>query len=137
MPTPEIIPPIDQASSSNSSRLLERAELESLDAEAKLRTLTQREIGQRYVIKWVALVTGLVVIAGMSALMAHLIHHVFRGPFMFVNTAFSVAMLVAPILSITAITVALFVGAFRKFEEKDLENVGNTLASGINSIRGG
>lgn len=134
---PENIPPIDEDPSPYSSKLLERAELEALDAESKLRTLVQKEIGQRYTIKWVALVTGLIVIVGMASLMAHLIHQVFHGPFMFVNTAFSVAMLVAPILSITAITVALFVGAFRKFEEKDLENVGSTLASGINTIRGG
>lgn len=134
---PENIPPIDAGPSPDSSKILERAELEALNAEAKFRTLVQREIGQRYIIKWVALATGIIVIVGMSTLMAHLIHHVFVGPLMFVNTAFSVAMLVAPILSITAITVALFIGAFRKFEEKDLENVGGTLVSGISTLRGG
>ena len=133
---PENIPPIDDTPSTDSSRLLERAELEALDAESKLRTLAHLEIGQRYRIKWIALITALSVIIGMSFLMGHLIHHVFRGPFMFVNAAFSVAMLAAPILSITTITVALLVGAFRKFEEKDLENAGSTMAAGISTLRG-
>ncbi len=112
-------------------------EFELLEAEAALRRLARREIVQRYVIKWVAVITGVVVIVGMAGILWHLVHAVFWGPFIFTGPAFSVAMIVTPILSITTITVTLFVGAFRKFEEKDLEIASNGIAGVASIARGG
>lgn len=134
------IPRIDsepKADSSAQNVKREEAELKLLEAEASLRKLVQREIGQRYIIKWVALVAGCIVIIGMTAVLWHLVHSAFWGPFMVVNSAFSVAMIVTPILSITTITVALFVGAFRKFEEKDLEVAGSGIVGVANFARSG
>jgi len=45
-------------------------------------------------------------------------------------------MIVAPIASITAITVAPFVGAFRKFDDRDMETIGTGAASTFNMFRG-
>ncbi|MBA98008.1 MAG: hypothetical protein COB29_09945 [Sulfitobacter sp.] len=136
---PDDIPPIDpdlihDGSSQYAGR--EELEFELLEAEASLKRLAHRELGQRYIIKWVAVSTGVIVILGMSGALWHMVHSVIWGPFVFANAAFSVAMIVAPITSITAITVALFVGAFRKFEEKDLEVVGSGVAGAANFMRG-
>lgn len=113
----------------------EELEFELLERERALRILLAREAGQRYWLRWIAVITGVVVIFGMAAALWHLVHNVFWGPFIFVSPAFSVSMLVAPMLSITTITVALFVGAFRKFEDKDIEMVGNGVAGAANFMR--
>lgn len=137
---PESIPAVDpdlgsNGASQNSRR--EKLEFELLEAEASLKRMAHREFGQRYIVKWVAVSTGVVVILGMAVALWHMVHSVFWGPFVFANAAFTVAMIVAPITSITAITVALFVGAFRKFEEKDLEAMGSGVAGAANFMRGG
>ncbi len=114
----------------------EKRDFESLETENALRKLLRREVGQRYWLRWIAVATGTLVILGMAALLTHLVHRTFWGPFHFASPAFSVAMIVAPIASITAIKVALFVGAFRKFEDKDMETVGNGASGAFNMFRG-
>jgi len=115
---------------------LERLEFELLETDRALRTLQKQEAGQRYWLRWIAAGTGILVILGMAGVLTHLVHRTFWGPFHFTSPAFSVAMIVAPIASITAITVALFVGAFRKFDDKDLETVGNGALGALNTFRG-
>lgn len=102
----------------------EEREYLALEAEAAFYSQRNRSETQKYVIKWVAVATGILVIFGMAGMLAHLVHRVFWGPFAFVSPAFAVAMIAAPVASITTITVSLFVGAFRKFEDKDAETVG-------------
>lgn len=128
----DLTPPSDPARRAE----LERLEFELLETDRALRTLQKREAGQRYWLRWIAAGTGIIVILGMAGVLTHLVHSTFWGPFHFANGAFSVAMIVAPIASITAITVALFVGAFRKFDEKDLETMGNGAAGVYNTFRG-
>ncbi|MFV0475941.1 MAG: hypothetical protein ACK5MQ_17320 [Pikeienuella sp.] len=120
------IPPnaADVVVSSGSSR--EVFELEWLETERALRALQRREIGQRYWLRWIAVGVGLGVILGMAAMLITLI---LVGIGRADGMAVSVAMIVAPIASITAITVALFVGAFRRFEEGDAEAVGNGVST--------
>lgn len=130
------IPPIDpDLPTSNASQ--ETLELRLLSLEDENLYLKRREYGQRHKIRWIAVGTGAVVILAMLAIMGHLLHHIYWGPFMRPNPSFAVAMIVAPIASITAITVALFVGAFRKFDDKDLEAMGNGAAGAANLFRGG
>ncbi|WPZ30776.1 hypothetical protein T8A63_07375 [Sulfitobacter sp. OXR-159] len=111
-------------------------EFELLEAERALRKLLTREAGQRYWLRWIAVGAGCLVIVGMASLLWHLAHIVFWGPFVLVGPAFSVAMLVTPILSITTITVALFVGAFRKFEDKDIDTMSSGIAGAASFMRG-
>ncbi|MFC5586534.1 hypothetical protein ACFPOD_15575 [Nitratireductor kimnyeongensis] len=130
---PDDIPPIDpdlKAGNEERHARHEEVEFELLKTEAALRILSKREIGQRYIIKWVAVGAGVLVIFGMALALWHMMHNIFWGPFVFVTPALSVAMIVAPVISITTITVALFVGAFRKFDDKDLDTVG----SGVNGV---
>lgn len=115
---------------------LERLEFELLETDRALRILQKREAGQRYWLRWIAAGTGIFVILGMAAALTHVVHSTFWGPFHFASSAFAVAIIVAPIASITAITVALFVGAFRKFDEKDLETMGNGAAGVYSTFRG-
>ena len=131
------IPPLDPSpSTTNRSADYELLELRLLRMEAENQELKRREYGQRHTIRWIAVITGLMVIFGMGAVLTHLVHSTFWGPFHFASGAFAVAMIVAPIASITAITVALFVGAFRRFDEKDLETMGNGAAGVYNTFRG-
>lgn len=131
------IPPLDPSpSTTNKSGDYERLELRLLSMEAENQELKRREYGQRHTIRWIAVWTGLFVIIGMAVALTHVVHSTFWGPFHFASGAFAVAMIVAPIASITAITVALFVGAFRKFDEKDLETMGNNAAGVYNTFRG-
>ena len=137
---PDEIPSVDpDMTPSDASRDARREELEFelLEAEAALKRHASRDHGQRYLIKWIAVVSGVFVIIGMALALTHLVHKVFWGPFIFASPAFTVAMIVAPIISITTITVALFVGAFRRFEDKDLESIGNGVNAGVNMFRGG
>lgn len=128
------IPPLDPSpSTTNRSADYELLELRLLRMEAENQDLKRREYGQRRAIRWIAVITGMIVIVGMGAVLTHLIHSTFWGPFHFASGAFAVSMIVA---SITAITVALFVGAFRKFDEKDLETMGNGAAGVYNTFRG-
>lgn len=134
----EDIPPIDTTTTeANRSADYELLELRLLRMETENQDLKRREYGQRRAIRWIAVGTGIVVILGMAAILTHLVHSTFWGPFHFASGGFSVAMIVAPIASITAITVALFVGAFRKFEDNDIEAIGNGAAGAINMTRGG
>ena len=129
------IPPIDPGLTTDIKRRnirLEELELQMLEAGFKEKALAHKENTQRYILKWVAAGSGITVIIAMGVLLTHLVHHVFVGPFTFANAAFTVAMIVAPVTSITAITVAIFVGAFRKFDDKDLEKIG----SGISGTAG-
>lgn len=105
----------------------EELELELLDAEAKLRNLANREIGQRYAIKWIAVVATIVAIIGMGLLLWHVSHYLFSPSGLQTHPSVAVAILVAPIVSITTITITLFIGAFRRFESNDLDIVGQTV----------
>jgi hypothetical protein len=131
------VPPLPQVTTWPADAQRDRLEFEFLELEAKLKRSEHRERSQRYMIKWVAVFAGVGVIVAMFWLLTHLFHHMVWGPFIVANPAMSVAMIVSPILSITAITVALFVGAFRKFEDGDLESMGNGAMGAASALRGG
>lgn len=127
------IPPVDpDLAQGGVNQERERLELRLLEAEAQLKEHGNREAGQRYWLKWFAVLLGAIVVVAMAALLTHLVHMVFWGPILLARSAFSVAMIVAPIASITTITVAIFVGAFRKFEDKDVKQLKDGLSTTAN-----
>jgi magnesium-transporting ATPase (P-type) len=144
---PENIPGIDpdliDTGKSDRNERLEELEFEVLQADAAARHDQSRDRRQRYFIKWVAIITGVVIIMGMSSFLGlflyltYAVHDTFWEQFFFTQSTLAIAMVIAPITSITAITVALFVGAFRRFEDKDMETASNGAAAGASFFRGG
>ena len=61
----------------------------------------------------------------MAFTLVHLVHHLFVGPFLAVPAAFAVVAVLAPMISLTTITIVLFVAAFRQFKEEDDAALGN------------
>lgn len=116
--------------SSELERRQTEAELKLLESEAKSKTLNNSEIHQRIWLRWGAVTAACIVIVAMALVMMHLVHKTFWGPFSFTGTAFKVAMVVAPIASITTITVSLLVGAFRNFDDKDMEALHKGISAG-------
>jgi uncharacterized membrane protein len=101
----------------------ERVEYTLLKAEAKIAEKASREADQRYWIKWIAVAFGFVTVCFMAGLLWHVLHQIFSSPYniMILSPAFLVVIVTAPILSITTIVGAVFVGAFRQKDdgEKD------------------
>jgi hypothetical protein len=124
----ETVPRIDvEPSSGNTSaedRRRNTAELELLEAGAQLQVLANREKGQKFWLRWIVAVSGLVIVCGLAFLVYHAMHAVIldaEGPT--VPASLAISLFVAPIVSITAITVALIIGAFRRFRDDDLQDV--------------
>jgi hypothetical protein len=108
-----------------------------LELSKSVKTLQQAELRQRIWLRWGAAALGVLVIVGMSLMLWHLMHHLlFFGLFIRVPASVAVVMFVAPVLSITTITVILFIAAFRRFEDKDFDSAGAGLTSGINTLKG-
>ena len=116
-----------------SNEKLEGIELRKLDAEVKLIEAKAGEYRQRFIVRWVTVAIGVIVVVAMFVVLIHLSHSSIRGYLAPSSASFMVAIVVAPILSITTVTVAMFVGAFRKFDEGDLEKAGNGV-TGIASV---
>ena len=130
-----LLPPTSESGGAGGAR--DQQEFDILKRDSELKRLEHRDKSQRYTIKWIAVVAGVVVILCMFGILAHMFHHVFWGPIIFTSPALSVAMVVSPIVSITTITVAIFIGAFRKFDDKDLETFGNGTMGAINAFKSG
>ena len=107
----------------------DKTEFELLETERLLRKLQRREYGQRISLRWIAVATGLIVIVCMGLGLAHVMHSIGLYSYRPINASLYVALVVAPILSITSITVALFIGAFRRFEDRDLDTATDGAAS--------
>lgn len=133
----DLIPSVDPDLNPQSNNDREKLEFELLELETAIQKLNKREVGQRYFIKWIAVISGILITCCMFLMMWHLVHAAFWGPFAFASSAFTVAMVVAPIFSVTTITVALFVGAFGRFKEKDMENLGKVGIPGLDKLGGG
>jgi fatty acid desaturase len=122
---PQDVPPNDpdlKSSEGAKNARLEQLELEKLEAEAKGLALKNRERTQRIAFRWIAVGLGIVVVIAAGFGMWHVVHKVFLGPFVFASAAFTVSIIVAPILCITTITLTFFVGAFGRFKEKDFDD---------------
>jgi len=135
----EDIPPIDTLDLRENDDLNKRIallEFDRLEAESKLLRYQHRETQQRYVLKWGVVILGLIVIIFMACVLMHLSPKAIWGPFFLGSPAFSVAMIVAPITSITAIVITFFVGTFRKFEDHDVQKLGDSVAGAAAIMRG-
>lgn len=105
--------------------LEQKIESGALAAEEEARSLLIKEIRQRITTRRVAVWVGLLVIVGMSAILWHGVHRYFLSvpvadwSILTIPQAVAITMFVAPVVSITTITVVLLVGAFRRFKDDD------------------
>lgn len=105
------------------SDLEERVSSGEMSLEDQLRTLLIREAEQRIQIRQFVLIIGVVVLVLMAILGAHAMHKVMLGSLLTVPRSYAIALIIAPVASITTITVALLVGAFRRFKESDADSL--------------
>lgn len=94
-----------------------------LDSENQYRDLLISEVRQRirmrYAVSWLALF----VILMMAGFAAHAVHKYFIGPFVVIPPSLAIVLFLAPATSITAITITLLVGVFRRFKDDDMEKI--------------
>lgn len=99
-----------------------------LDAEAKAREHANRETDQRYYLRYGAVLIAILLMAGMGWMLAHVSHHFFTLKLLGAPSGLIVAMFVAPIISLTTISLSLLVAAFRGYKDGD-QNTGMDVAS--------
>jgi hypothetical protein len=137
--------PVDSPSSTPDERetLLKRiialetaAENATLTAEADHRQLIISEIRQRIRMRYTAVTISVLVIIGMALAVAHLLHRLFVGPIVLVPQSVVIAMFVGPVLSVSAITITLMVGAFRRFKDDDMDNI-NVASLAVEAAKSG
>lgn len=97
--------------------------LADLSAEDKYRRLLRHEVMQRIGMRYAAIIIALLVIATMVWFAQHVLSLYFVGPFVAVPPAVAIALFVAPIVSVSAITIMLLIGAFRRFKDDDLDEI--------------
>lgn len=147
----EIDPPVDPGQSetpvtdaridelqSRIAALEEKLDLQSLSADAEQRELLQREIKQRINIRrWVSFLAVIVLIF-MGFVLWYATHRYLGYPNSQKTPAIIIALYIAPIASITTVTVMLLIGAFRRFKDDEFGPVSlSSLAGSVVQTAGG
>lgn len=116
---------------------LEAIELRVLDADAKAKEKGNREADQRYWLRWLAVGAAALIIVGMSCLLAHVSHRLMTLKAFGSSTSYVIALYVAPIFSMTTLSIALLIAAFRGFKETDGTNATSAASDGVRIGIGG
>ncbi|MCW2308810.1 hypothetical protein [Rhodobium gokarnense] len=118
------VPPIDAQPEAEKAQPQRQTNIEFrlLEASAKAKENLNREADQRYYLRWLAVIVALAIIFMMSFALFHMSHNVIWGTILTVPATYAIALVVSPIISITAILIALFIAAFRGFKKDDEEN---------------
>jgi hypothetical protein len=123
---PLTVPPVDlQPIGPNEPSGRSDYEYRLLEADAKARENLNREADQRYWLRWVAVGLVVVIILGMGCLLAHVAHWLPSEPH---AMGAVIALHIAPIISMTTLSIALLVAAFRGFKDGD-EKAGASIAT--------
>lgn len=102
-----------------------------LAAEAKAREYDNREVDQRYWLRWLAVVVALALIWGFWSILRHEAHYLLALRRAGAPAALLVAIIVAPIVSMTTIALALLVAAFRGYKDGDEILGANAASAGL------
>jgi hypothetical protein len=95
----------------------------ALSAEDRYNRLLQHEVLQRIAMRYAGIAIALIVIWIMVCFARYVLDLYFIGPVILVPPAVAVALFVAPIVSVSAVTIMLLLGAFRRFKDDDIEQV--------------
>lgn len=96
---------------------------EALSAEAEHSLLLRREVRQRIRMRYAAVGISTAVIIMMACFALHSLNLYFVGPFVLISPSLAIAMFLAPIISITTVTIMFLLGAFRRFKDDDIEKI--------------
>lgn len=105
------------------SELESKLELRALDSEHQYRDLLISEVRQRIRMRYAVSILSAAVISMMAFFAMHVVHHYFVGPFVLISPSLAIVLFLAPATSITAITITLLVGVFRRFKDDDMEKI--------------
>lgn len=115
-------------------RRIARLELEGdnarLSDESTHRGLLISEVRQRIRMRYTAFGLAVLTMVFMGVTVWHTVHSYFWGSLITVPQSVAIVMFLAPITSITAITIVVLVGAFRRFRDDDMDNVNVTSLAG-------
>jgi len=97
----------------------EKVAKELLKYAEKLDAIAEREANQRYLIRWASAAVCGIVLLGMGIVLYFAYQKILFPPYIEISTAYVAAVFVAPMVSITTVTIALLIAAFRKFRNED------------------
>lgn len=119
------VPNIDQGGAApRASARVEDIELRLLDANAKSKENVNKEADQRYWLRWLAVAVSILLICGMGFILWHASHKVLGLSYVQSQGVYIIAAFVAPIVSMTTLSLALLVAAFRGFKDSDAKDGG-------------
>ncbi len=95
----------------------------ALSAEDKYNRLLHHEVFQRICMRYAVICIAVIVIAIMVSFATYVVCNYVAFPISYVSPTVTIALYVAPLLSISAITIMLLIGAFRRFKDDDIEQV--------------
>lgn len=125
------VPPVDDGpNSATPPDKFEALQFRTLEAEAKAKEGLNSEADQRYWLRWIAVFSCLVIIVTMCVLLSHVAHKLMTLGTFGTSTAYVVAAYVAPIVSITSLSIALLIAAFRGFKDGDGEAGAKAIGEG-------
>ena len=108
-----IIPTVDERPGSHSD-----SEFDLLGIEAAVYKRIERELAQRYWLRWVAVVVAMLLIVPMGMVLFQYKWH-FSDAYFEPSLMYHVASGITPIVSMTAIAIALLVVAFSRYRDDD------------------
>ncbi|MEH3090750.1 MAG: hypothetical protein PGN20_01645 [Agrobacterium cavarae] len=110
----------------------------NLSGEARHRELLIQETQQRIRVRYWVVGISVAVLVFMAAILSHAAHHYFWGPIILMPPSVAIVMFVAPIVSVSTITIFLLFGAFRRFKDDDVGdiNVPSIAAEGLKASLG-
>lgn len=115
----------------------ENAEYNNLIAETGLVKWQGREVAQRVWIRIAATFLATTVIGAMFFAFYHILHQIFGFRYLLLSPGALIALVVAPIVSISGITIALLFGVFRGYKDTDAAAAGAAVAASITAAKGG
>lgn len=125
------IPSVDKGenapSSSGDSERFSDLEFRLLEADAVAKEHANREGGQRFWLRWIAVGISVSIVVFMGVVLKHVVHKLLLIKTFGASNAYVIGLYVAPILSMNALSIALLIAAFRKFKEDDGEKGGSAI----------
>lgn len=114
----------------------QKAQYDNLLAETALAKEQKREIGQRIWIRWLAVLLSTAVVGAMFYAFYHIQHQIFGFRYTFMQTGAMIALVVAPVVSISGITIALLFGVFRGYKDADAAAASAAVAASVTAAKG-